>query len=124
MIDNFADEIFNDPFFRQENEFTLFTETINEHGEPVKSEVKEVLVSIVQPAGSDDLAILPEGSRFNPTVRVMTQQAVCAGDLVSWHGHQWRIVNDAIWSDYGFYDTLAVRYEGSQTNDSGGFIVT
>lgn len=112
MIDDFADDIFNDPFFGQVREFE------------VPGGVRRELLCIVQPASNDDLQILPEGDRYNPTVRVMTQEPVENKALFYWNDHRWRIVSKSIWSDYGYYDTLATRYEGSQTDDRDGFVIT
>lgn len=112
MMDNFVEDIFSDPFFAQEREFE------------VKGGVKRTLTCIVQPASNDDLQILPEGERYNPTVRVMTQDSVENKELFYWNGHRWRIIGKSLWNDYGYYDTLATRYEGSQTDDSGGFPIT
>ncbi|OWO79287.1 hypothetical protein B5C26_21145 [Photorhabdus luminescens] len=111
-MDDFVNEIFDDDFFRQELEFKT------------SDGQSRVLVCIVQPAGAEDLQILPEGDRYNPTVRVMTQEEVKAKDLFSWNSHRWRIINNARWNDYGYYDSLATRYEGSQTDDSDGFEIT
>lgn len=111
-MDNFVEDIFSDPFFAQEREFE------------VKGEAKRTLTCIVQPASNDDLQILPEGDRYNPTVRVMTQEPVENKELFNWNGHRWRIISKSLWNDYGYYDTLATRYEGTQTDDSGGFPIT
>lgn len=124
MISNFANRIFSNSFFRKTAQFTRITETLTPHGTPAKEKITVSLVCIIQPAGKDDLEILPEGNRYNPTIRVMTQEPVCAGDELFHHGTRWRVINDAIWSDYGYYDCLATRFEGSQTDDSGGFVVT
>lgn len=121
---NVAAPVFSNPFFRQHAEFTRITENPSSSGETEKTRNTVNLVCIIQPAGKDDLAILPEGSRYNPVIRVMTQQPVNAGDELFYHGTRWRIINDAIWSDYGYYDMLATRYEGSQTDDSEGFVIT
>ncbi|MEY0017527.1 hypothetical protein AB7W40_21465 [Providencia rettgeri] len=112
MMDDFVDDIFSDPFFAQECEFK------NVSGE------KRILICVVQPASNNDLQILPEGDRYNPTVRVMTQEPIEPKELFYWSGHRWRIIDKSPWSDYGYYDTLATRYEGSQTSDSGGFPIT
>lgn len=79
---------------------------------------------IVQPASDDDLKILPEGDRYNPTVRVMSQSQLELKQTFSWKGYRYRIITNSIWSHYGYYDCLATRYDGSQATDSKGFIVT
>lgn len=79
---------------------------------------------IVQQASDDDLKILPEGDRYNPTLRVMCQSELKNKDLFHWGGFRYRIITNPIWSHYGYYDCLATRYDGSQTADSGGFVIT
>lgn len=99
--------IFKDPFFWKSVRF-------EEYGE------KKV---IIQPASDNDLKILPEGDRYNPTVRLFGLIALKNGDLFTHQGFRYRVISNAIWSDYGYFDTLATRYDGSQANDSGGFRV-
>lgn len=82
------------------------------------------ITCIIQPASDDDLQILPEGDRYNPTVRVFSHTKLTNGMLFYHHGMRFRIISESIWSDYGYYDCLATRYNGSQTHDSGGFNVT
>ena len=82
------------------------------------------ITCIIQPASNDDLQILPEGERFNPTVRVISKTELTNGLLFHHHGMRYKIISNSIWSDYGYYDCLATRYDGSQAHDSGGFNVT
>ncbi|QHJ84907.1 MAG: hypothetical protein [Caudoviricetes sp.] len=98
----------NDPFFATEVNFEKLGKVI----------------CIIQPASNDDLQILPEGDRFNPTARIFSKMALENGLLFTHNKMRFRIISNGIWSDYGYYDCLATRYEGSQTNDSGGFVVT
>jgi len=84
---------------------------------------KKRLAVIIQPASDDDLKILPEGSRYNPTVRIFSRERLLNGTCITHHGMRYRIISDSIWSDYDYYDSLATRYEGSQTDDSDGFVI-
>ncbi|OCG45709.1 hypothetical protein A9G34_01005 [Gilliamella sp. Choc4-2] len=82
------------------------------------------IICIIQPASNDDLQILPEGDRYNPTVRIFSRTRLTNGMLFQHHNMRFRIISESIWSDYGYYDCLATRYDGSQAHDSGGFDVT
>lgn len=82
------------------------------------------ITCIIQPASNDDLQILPEGDRYNPTVRIFSREKLTNGMLFHHHGMRFKVISEAIWSDYGYYDCLATRYDGSQAHDSGGFDVT
>lgn len=82
------------------------------------------ITCIIQPASNDDLQILPEGDRYNPTVRVFSREKLTNGMLFHHHGMRFKVISESIWSDYGYYDCLATRYDGSQAHDSGGFDVT
>nr|WP_282490031.1 hypothetical protein [Providencia alcalifaciens] len=106
------DSIFSDPLFAQECEIES------------ESGVKRTLTCVVQPASHTDLQILPEGIRYNPTVRIMTPEPIAPKELLYWHGHRWRIIDKSPWNDYGYYDTLATRFEGCQASDSEGFPIT
>jgi hypothetical protein len=82
------------------------------------------ITCIIQPASNDDLQILPEGDRYNPTVRIFSREKLTNGMLFHHHGMRFKVISESIWSDYGYYDFLATRYDGSQAHDSGGFDVT
>lgn len=82
------------------------------------------ITCIIQPASNDDLQILPEGDRYNPTVRIFSREKLTNGVLFHHHGMRFKVISESIWSDYGYYDCLATRYDGSQAHDSGGFDVT
>jgi hypothetical protein len=120
-MDNRFDKIFENPFFRKVESFTRVTELINDHGQPVKATELLTLVCIIQPATPDILAILPEGERYNPAIRIMTQKTLLAGDELAYQGMRWRVINNSAWVGYGYHDCVATRYDGSQADDSKGF---
>lgn len=108
MNREFINDFLNDPFFATKVNF-------EKHGD---------LIVIIQPASNDDLQILPEGNRFNPTVSIFSKESLENTDLFNHHNMRYRVISNSIWSDYGYYHSLATRYEGSQANDGGGFVVT
>ncbi|MEX6120111.1 hypothetical protein AB6G31_21195 [Providencia hangzhouensis] len=147
MIDDFVDDIFSDPFFVQDVVFSRPDEAQYLFGwfgdntsrgfstGQLDSEPPETIAPlgdlnyytlscIVQPASNDELQLLPEGIRYNPVIRLMSQEPVKGLDLFLWKGYRYQIIQLSNWSDYGYYDTFAVRYEGAQTSDSDGFKIT
>lgn len=82
------------------------------------------ITCIIQPASNDDLQILPEGDRYNPTVRLFSRIKLTNGMLFHHHDMRFKVTSESIWRDYGYYDCLATRYDGSQAHDSGGFDIT
>ena len=108
MNREFIASFLNDPFFATKVEF----------------EKLGTVICIIQPASNDDLQILPEGDRFNPTVRLFSSVAFENGLIFNHNNMRFRIISNGVWSDYGYYDCLATRYDGSQAHDSGGFDVT
>lgn len=108
MSREFISQFLNDPFFATKVEFEKYGP----------------LVVVIQPASNDDLKILEEGNRFNPTVSIFSKEQLENTDLFNHRGMRYRIILNSIWSDYGYYHTLATRYEGSQAGDGGGFVVT
>ncbi len=121
MPSKFTKQIFKNKFFRQKLKFGLVTETINSFGQPNRVIEEVELICIVHPATPDDLKILPEGERYNPAFAVYTQIPVKEGDFFHHKKMKMRIVNNSKWSDYGYYSSIAIRHEGSETGDSGGF---
>lgn len=107
MNREFIASFLNDPFFATAVEFE-----------------KGSIVCVIQPASNDDLQILPEGDRYNPVLRVFAKAELNNGALFTYNGMRFKIISLGMWNGYGYYDCLATRYEGSQTNDSGGFVVT
>lgn len=108
MNRDFIGEFLNDPFFATKVNF-------EKHGD---------LIVIIQPASNDDLQILEEGNRFNPVVSIFSKEALQNTDIFNHNGMRYRVISNSIWSDYGYYHSLATRYEGSQTDDGGGFVIT
>lgn len=82
------------------------------------------ITCIIQPASDDDLQILPEGDRYNPTVRIFSREKLTNGMLFQHNSMRFKVISESIWSDYGYYDCLATRYNGSQAHDGRGFNVT
>lgn len=121
LLDGFTATIFEDPFFRQVVKFRHMNKSINNNGQPSYDPKCDDLVSIIYPAGKDDLAILPEGERYNPAITIFTQEMFYAGDQVDYQGLTWRVTNDARWSTHGYFQGIAIRYEGSEVDTSGSF---
>lgn len=108
MNRNFIDTFLNDPFFATRVNF----------------EEKGEIICVIQPASNEELQILPEGDRFNPTVSIFSRDEINNKDLFNHNNMRYRVITSPQWSDYGYYHSLATRYEGSQTDDGGGFVVT
>lgn len=121
LLDGFTADIFSDPFFRQVVPFIHANKSISAAGQPEYDPEPVMLVCIIHPASKDDLAILPEGERYNPAITIYTQGIIYAGDLVTYQGMTWRVTNDANWITHGYFQTVAIRYEGSETENSENF---
>lgn len=136
MID--LSELIDDPDFSQPGVFERVHRKFNDDGVVIetpsvdgwgrydgvtgdKTAFRKTMPAIIQPADKDDLERLPEGERHNPTLSVFTHEQISAGDYLIYKGERWRAIGKSNWSDYGYYDSLFIRYEDTETDDSDGF---
>ncbi|TNV90819.1 hypothetical protein C5H24_11065 [Xylella fastidiosa] len=73
----------------------------------------DTVLAIIHPVTPDDVQLLPEGQRYFPSKKIMSQHALCVGDLVRYQDTTWRIVQLSDWSEYGYYHGIAVRHDGT-----------
>ncbi|MBD8145138.1 hypothetical protein [Pantoea agglomerans] len=76
---------------------------------------------VIYPADMDALQFAPEGTRLHDAIVVLAAQRMAFGDVVAWHGENWRVVHLQDFSDYGYYYAVAVRAAEPAGPDSGGF---
>jgi len=81
-------------------------------------------LAIVHPVKPDDLQLLDEGERHLPCKKVMSYDAIGIGDLIEYQGHTWRLSQLSDWSDYGYYNGIAVRHDGTAQPGAPSFVVT
>ena len=79
------------------------------------------LDAAVHPAPPDAMQSLQEGERQLPGIKVYSAQPVGFGDLIYWGGDVWRVFARGNWSDYGFYDSTAVRHLGTAAPGGAAF---
>ncbi|MGY4791968.1 hypothetical protein [Xylella fastidiosa] len=79
----------------------------------IQASVAYPVRAILHPVKPDDLQLLPEGQRYFPSKKIMSQHALCVGDLVRYQDTTWRIVQLSDWSEYGYYHGIAVRHDGT-----------
>lgn len=118
-------EIFNDPAFTQtvplrrgQGEYLADGTWTGDYADPVD------IIAIVHATKPDDLQLLPEGERHLPNKKVFTPDPISAGDLITYQGATWRVSALSDWTEYGFYNGIAVRHGGVAQPDPGGFVVT
>ena len=85
---------------------------------------EETMGAIVMPTTSNDVALLPEGERFTPSIKVFTKEKLNIGDLVHFRGFDYRVSACSDWGDYGYFNQIAVRHSPTAKIDSTGFEVT
>lgn len=79
------------------------------------------LVGSVQPAGSTDINMVPEGDRVKGMVAVWCNDPLYTtstdgsntSDIIVWHGVQWRVLSVEPWNDAGYYHAVASRMKGA-----------
>lgn len=77
----------------------------------------------VQPASGAVLQRLPEGERTKDILQVFTKVdcPLKTGDYMLFNGVKYRCTTTENWSQYGYYDTLFIRYDAVTDIDSEGF---
>lgn len=120
MSRNF-NSIFRNPYFKQKVKFSLTTKVTNDFGQPDITEEEVNLISIVYPSTPDELAILPEGERYKSAYTVFTKRQVSHGNYMFYNGIRYKLMTMEPWNHYGYYASLAIRYDGSSAGDSEGF---
>lgn len=72
---------------------------------------------VVQTASGKATQHLTEGERTLPAIKVWAGQALNPtfgdlpqlGDLINWHGRNYRVIEPRDWSQYGYWQALAVE---------------
>ncbi|SEO76371.1 hypothetical protein SAMN02800692_1994 [Luteibacter sp. UNC138MFCol5.1] len=122
MLD--VSEIFADPEFAQAVSVQRGQGAYLADGTWSQGYLAGTLTAIVHPVKPDDLQLLPEGERHLPCKKVMSQDPVAIGDLIEYQGHTWRLSQLSDWSEYGYYNGIAVRHEGTAQPGAPSFGVT
>lgn len=115
-------DIVNDPDFAQS--FVVQRSTITFVSGGLSNVIVNVQMwGVIEPKDKE-LLTLPEGDRVTGFVTFYTQLPMYMtniegsddghlSDIAVWHGQQFRIVKDSIWSDFGYYRTIGVRMSGA-----------
>lgn len=117
-------EILDDPDFIQTVEFGIVNQSTNNDGDPLETEVRSSHSNTnVQPASGATLQRLPEGERTRDILQVFTKSEFPTknGDYMYFNNLKYRCVTTENWSQYGYYDSLFIRYEGAAEITSTGF---
>lgn len=125
-------ELVNDPDFAQPFTVQRSTGTFVLGGYQ-STTVDVPFYGVIEVASTKELNTLPEGDRIAGSMAIWTQQPIYEtsvddnpsygrgkygqsasriSDVVIWHGQQFRIVKDSVWSDFGYYKTIGVRMSG------------
>lgn len=79
---------------------------------------------IIRPANTKDIQMVPEGDRVTGMVTVYTSTQLYVtrrtgsnspglSDEITWQGEQYKIIQTANYSDYGYFKSMAVRKLGA-----------
>lgn len=122
MLD--VSEIFADPEFAQVIPVRRGQGEYQPDGTWTQGYLPGTALAIVHPVKPDDLQLLPEGERHLPCKKVMSNDPVGIGDLIDYQGHTWRLSQLSDWSEYGYYNGIAVRHDGTAQPGAPAFDVT
>lgn len=81
---------------------------------------------VIQPAAPKDTQFLPEGDRSRQAIKVYSNEYLSTsdervpklGDKITWHDDEHRIVSVKDWSQYGYWQALAVQIMKAQINNT------
>lgn len=121
MVSRNFNPVFRNPYFKQKVRFSLVTKETNDFGQPDVAEEDITLTAIVYPSTPDELAILPEGERHKSAYTVFTKRKVSHGDYMHYNGIRYKLMTMEAWDHYGYFASLAIRYDGTTSYDSEGF---
>jgi len=116
-------ELITDPDFCQSFTVTRLTGSVVK-GDFITTPETMQTTGIIRPANTKDIQMLPEGDRVTGLVTVYSSiqlyvtraaGATRAGlsDEITWQGEQYKIIQTANYSDYGYFKNMAVRKLGS-----------
>lgn len=115
-MDVFA-EVVDDEAFAIPFQFARVTTARSRDGAIESAAAWQVVRGVVQPASGQATKHLTEGERTLPAIKVWAGQALNPtfgdlpqlGDLINWHGRNYRVVEPRDWSQYGYWQALAVE---------------
>ena len=117
-------EILDDPDFIQTVEFGIVTQSTNATGDPLETELRQSHDNTnVQPASGATLQRLPEGERTRDVLQVFTKSEfpLKNGDYMYFGGFKYRCITTENWTQYGYSDSIFIRYEGATDIAGEGF---
>lgn len=83
-----------------------------------------MIQAVVLPLSSEELLILPEGERYLPSLKLLTDFEMVIGDFVVYLNQTYRIISTPEWSNYGYHTAIAIGHERIEKPDTGGFVFT
>lgn len=118
------EELLDDEDFIKPVTFEIVTQSTTATGGPLETTVQVTHDNTnVQPASGATLQRLPEGERTKDILQVFTKSSLVIknGDYMLFNGRKYRCITTEDWSQYGYSDSIFIRYEGSQDINSEGF---
>lgn len=116
-------ELITDPDFCQSFTITRLTGSVVK-GDFITTPETFETTGIIRPANTNDIQMVPEGDRVTGMVTVYTSNQLYVtrrngsnapglSDEITWQGEQYKIIQTANYSDYGYFKSMAVRKLGA-----------
>jgi hypothetical protein len=118
-------EVALDPDFAQSFVVTRQTGTFQRGGFVGDAPVEIPFYGIIQPATDEDLRQVPEGDRVSGSQLVISTAKLYRtftdgigttsgfSDTFVWGGKVYKVLSDGTWSDFGYWEAIAVRAAGA-----------
>lgn len=115
-------ELIDDPDFCTSFTIMVSDSYRQDDGEWIEGFEPYKMTGVIQPASSRDTAHMIDGDEYRGAINVWARQMIatadnserCAGlgDLIDWHCKRYRVVNSKDWSQYGYWQAMAVEVDG------------
>lgn len=115
-------ELLSDPDFVTDFVLGISVGKRTDGGKWVEGEEYHKKEGVIQPAPSKDTQYLEDGDKNRLAIKIWSCEYLSAadrhapqlGDIIEWHCERFRIVNVKDWSQYGYWQAVAVQLTGGK----------
>lgn len=113
-------DLLNDPDFTTDFILKISTTQRLDNGRQVETFDCHDKNGVIQPAPHKDTQYLDEGDKHRHAVKIWSCEYLSAvdkrvpqkGDIIEWHCSTFRITSIRDWSQYGYWQAIAVQVDG------------
>lgn len=115
-------ELLHDPDFATDFIFKIAGGERLDSGEFVESVTCHKKRGVIQPASHKDTEYLVDGDKYRRAIKIWLSEYISAadkrapqlGDIIEWNCSEFRVVSNKDWSQYGYWQAVAVEITGGE----------